>query len=430
MVFFLPRPQAPAKDERIQSGMAEMWMWLSRLIYMYPDLHHRYWIAVTVVLLIHISLIIFDIQEFLLSLCALKNQDLEMAIEKGFLFIDVFFYHFSYFNFHIRRKSLDRLLAIIGSKFYSYNYIWTEEDQKMFFEERQKFKEFKKKLVKFIFTCATAHSLILPLIKVMWSGRFSTASDGYPINKNFAMGFAYYLPIDDRRLSGFLLGYVIEAAFVYFMCALIICTDVFLLDFVDQLRRQMRILTRAVQLIPERALQMYQGNDKEKFIESDEYQECLYKALTENIKHHVILQRYKSDLQKLVVYWLLLLFVGSGITICAGGYLVLKMKATGLVIFLNAIIYLSVSLVVIYLYCSSSEELDNMSLAYNEALYNTYWYEYNRKFKNAVYLSLMFNQNIEYRLKIFNVTNYSLMTFGDILKTSFSYINLLSAVGN
>ena len=188
-------------------------------------------------------------------------------------------------------QGLDEPLKMIKLGFFTY------ENEK-FDENYNKLKQhrvWRVRVVSRMFLgLAISSGVFLSFIKQMKKSSQSGESidEGLPI--------PVYLPFDTSTTSGFVLGYWINIVALFYLVVITASTQQIFLSIMEQMIAQFQILNLSVTNIQTRAYWEYtrgtnfcNDTSKDLFYRTKEFQQCVSRCLTRNIRHHQTLLRYE-----------------------------------------------------------------------------------------------------------------------------------------
>ncbi|XP_047539191.1 odorant receptor 4-like [Vanessa atalanta] len=149
--------------------------------------------------------------------------------------------------------------------------------------------------------------------------------------------------------------------------------------------------------------------------------------LVELIKWHQALIRLSNNLEMIYSKSTLYNFVSSSVLICLTGFNVVAIQNVAFAIMF--LVFLTASLLQIYLLCFFGDLLMKSSMEVRDAVYNCKWYYLNAKIrKNLIIVHSRAQEPC--KLTAFGFSDVNLRAFMSILSSSWSYFALLKTIYN
>uniref|UniRef100_A0A0K8TID8 Uncharacterized protein n=1 Tax=Lygus hesperus TaxID=30085 RepID=A0A0K8TID8_LYGHE len=170
----------------------------------------------------------------------------------------------------------------------------------------------------------------------------------------------------------------------------------------------------------------------EKYEKSKLFQQCMVHCIDECIKHHIELKEFHKVMQDLMGFPIFAIFSGSALTISSPLFMLLKMTGDEQSFFDLAMRIIQYSVIIfgfttfLSSYCLFGQVITDESSQVHYAFYETPWPEADLDFRRKIVMG-MIHSRIPFVLSAKGLASASGQTLVDILKTIFSYFNLLAA---
>ncbi|KAL1138815.1 hypothetical protein AAG570_008877 [Ranatra chinensis] len=312
-------------DPEVVAGYKKTKLFFLRLAGMYPDVSPKgYSIFFFYVNLIYTQFAYYLISYTLALYYSVVWNDMDLMAEDIEFLCFTAFYCYSGTNAIVNRKKLDSLLKYVGRGFYQYHRPQTTEEKEI--TERSIYRE--NKVSRFYAAYVSAYLayfvVFQPVKLVVDTGTITSVLDNASVPVNKMLPLRVWTPYDSSVPFNFVLGSISQVVAACMLMAIMVGVDISFVTLMTQLCNQFKLLNESVKSIYERAAYMF-GQEPDKrgtdLFSRPEFQRCMYKCLVENIEHHKVLITFRNELQSFFGLWLLVVFVGSGLTICSSAYL-------------------------------------------------------------------------------------------------------------
>ncbi|BES93475.1 Odorant receptor [Nesidiocoris tenuis] len=336
------------------------------------------------------------------------------------------------------RDKLEHLLKIVGRGFYTYERPPTPAEQKIL---QSVDVECKKTLIRAIVLVSVIVVLQLFLMPALYGfqGEYSTIEEGgIPINKHLSL--PAWLPYNTETPTKFWLTLllflndgsaelrIIGSAIIIF-CNLCTC-----------LASQFDLLTNSLRDLEARAMYVYEHEPKngkplsnDRCYDDPRFQAIMNHCLNENIRHYQILLEFNSVLQSYVGPAVFGILSGMALAVSAPWVLIFDIynSSEGLTP-MNAIQMFNYSssmwscTAFLYLYCYYGQLVTTASEKLHFALYETPWIRANTSFRRKLIITMNICEE-PVHVDVLGLVSANFATFLEVVKTIFSYCNLLMA---
>ncbi|KAF3054237.1 Odorant receptor 030 [Nylanderia fulva] len=361
----------------------------SNLITCFANFCYRYIIAILIY-----YCTIFEIIELIY-----KKNDIEVLIEGLFLVFTYVILCLKYQNFLVQQYELNALLDCFRTK------ICQPKDS----IEKSILKQYDRKAKR---TACFYMSLCLSTGLMMIVEPLLTQDER-------SLPIQMYIPYSITPLLSYVLTYLQQAAVLIYGILLNTSLDSMVYGFIIHTCGQTELLCYRLTEIFQ---SLQENNDKNAKHTIENF------AITECVKHHILVYNIIHKIQSLFVWTVAALFFFSLITLCTSIYQMSKTKLLSPEFF-TFILYLGSIMFQIFLYCWYGNELDlkNKNIAY--AIYASNWTIISTEQRKKLLLVMMKSQK-GMILSFHGICTLNLNTFTWIMKTSYSAFNLLQQASN
>ncbi|BES96614.1 FACT complex subunit SSRP1 [Nesidiocoris tenuis] len=429
--------QQKEEDPEVVKGYEDLWAYAVRFYGIYPKLLNGwYYVYGIYENTVHFFYLYYVISYSISIVIAIPYKDTGLTATLICLGVMTLIYFTVAHNFIYRRELVDRMFKIVGQGFFKYERPLTEGEKEIL---RKADVQCKKNF--FIYNLLALGATVLlcivsPVVNALQGKPLSTVVEGgVPVNSNLPLPI--YLPWDTETPLKYWLTCAVmlqngglEAGIVGSACALYcnLCT---------KLVAQLTLLSYSLKDLENRAIYLYESKGRTKEDNDDEhyndpiFHECMNHCLDENIKHHAVLVKFYQVLQQTVSLSIFGIFSGTALQVSAPIFQILSLVENGEInellmsgseCFYNG----AVNLTILAAYCLYGQKVTDASNAVNLAFYETQWLVANQSFKKKI-LICQANTMEPFVLWAMGLISASNATLMDILKTTFSYLNLLIA---
>ncbi|BES96612.1 Hypothetical protein NTJ_09424 [Nesidiocoris tenuis] len=436
MIPFVLKQQME-EDPDVVRGYEELWAYCMRLYGIYPKLLRKwYYFYGFYESGLHFLYSWYVISYFISIALAVPYKNTALTSTLVCLGVTTVIYCAVGHNFIYRRELLDTLFRIVGQGFFKYERPLTEKEKEILNKADVQCKR------NFFFCNSLGLALTFfqtvlgPVVHALQGKPLSTVVEGgVPINMNLSIPI--YLPWDTSTPLLYWLTFFAmihnggtEAGIIGAACA-------FYCNLCTKLNGQLALLAYSLRDIENRAKYRYallgkeiKDNDQA-YYDDQFFHDCMDYCLNENIKHHLVLINFYGLVQEAVGLSIFGVFSGTALLVSPPMFQfaslveegdIPELLATGL---LFAYIIVS-QLSILAEYCINGQQLTNSSDELNFAFYDLQWINTKRSFKQKLLIcqANTMKPMILWAKGLFSASNSTLM---DILKTTFSYANLLMA---
>nr|QQL94668.1 olfactory receptor 6 [Adelphocoris suturalis] len=340
--------------------------------------------------------------------------------------------------YYIARKTdMDDLITMVGKGFINYNRGVTEQEQSIIDEMEKVTHRYAFGSTVMLTTISLVHMGLLPVIRGLKGQFTSVTNETAPINKYTPL--PVWMPYDCNSVGIFIFTFIFQMVPGCMEYAIINACCILYVGLAQQLSGNLKILANSIRDIHTRALIMFDNeggtvskNTSELYANAH-FLKCMNACLNENMEHHVKLIEFFNKFQGVAGFSMLAIFSGTGLIISTAAYSLLLIAQTGgdkELLITNIFVwtfYLLVYTFLLMVYCYYGQEVTDKNDEILPALYETPWLEADLPFRRSVLISMSYCQR-SMQLSAMGLIYSSYATVLDIIKTAFSYLNMLMAV--
>ncbi|BES96613.1 FACT complex subunit SSRP1 [Nesidiocoris tenuis] len=429
--------QQKEEDPDVVRGYEDLWAYAVRFYGLYPRLLNRWYYAFGIYESIMHFLYSYYVVSYSISIIiAVPYKDTGLTATLICLGVMTLIYFIVAHNFIYRRELVDMMFKIVGQGFFKYERPLTDGEKDILKKADVRCKKNFYFYNSLAVGAAFLTCVITPAVHALQGKPPSTVVEGgVPVNSNLPLPI--YLPWGtETHLKYWLTSVVMiqngcwEAGVICSACGLYcnLCT---------RFNAQLSLLSYSLRDLENRALYMYESKGRTKKDNDEEhyndpiFHECMNYCLNENIKHHVVLMKFYQILQNTVSLAIFGIFSGTALQSSAPMFQLLSVVEKGEIdeIILTGLVFLSnclANLTILASYCLYGQEVTDASDEVNSAFYETQWLCADQSFKRKILIcqAMTMQPFILWAMGLISASSATLM---DILKTSFSYVNLLLA---
>nr|WVD93672.1 odorant receptor 59 [Graphosoma rubrolineatum] len=251
------------------------------------------------------------------------------------------------------------------------------------------------------------------------------------INPYFPIPF--YAPFDTTSVGTFTVVYLFNVVVMYSICMVTICIDEICISLIEQLKAQFEILNLSISNVVERSLQRYLNGkvvpkpNLESLYKQKEFQDCLFKCLRENIRHHHVLLRFTGLIRNYIQITFFLVAMLSSLVLALAVLFITKSKSSDeeLLGVGTFVIMLLTELVFTLQFCLYGQEISNESGRIFFTLWSTPWWCFDKRVKSVLFI-MMLNTKKPITLKTtFLNVSMSLESFSNIISSAYQVGNVM-----
>ncbi|BES96615.1 FACT complex subunit SSRP1 [Nesidiocoris tenuis] len=429
--------QQKEEDPDVVRGYEDLWAYGVRFYAIYPKLLNRWYYVYGVYENILHFLYSYYVISYSVSIAiAIPYKNTGLTASLICLGVMTLIYFIVAHNFIYRRELVDRMFKIVGQGFFKYERPLTEGEKAIL---KKADVQCRKNFYFYNLLALVATILqfvVSPVVHALQGKPPSSIVDGgVPLNSNLPIPI--YLPWDTETPLKYWLTCVVmlqngglEAGIIGSACALYcnLCT---------KLSAQLTLLSYSLADLENRAIYAYElkgrtkkDNDEEHYNDPI-FHECMNHCLNENIRHHVVLMKFYQILQNTVSLSMFGIFSGTALQVSASLFQIWSLVEKGEIneLLVSGSEYLSngvVNMSILAAYCLYGQKVTDASGEVNFAFFETQWLGANGSFKKKI-LICQANTMEPFILWAMGLISASNATLMDILKTTFSYLNLLIA---
>ncbi|BES87256.1 FACT complex subunit SSRP1 [Nesidiocoris tenuis] len=432
--FVLKRQEAVDPD--VQRGYDLMYAKLMRAAGIYPDLvGKKYtWYGVYSSY-VHVGYVFYVTVYAISAYYAAIFASYEILATNACLGTVTFMYSMVAHNFMFRRWKIDRMFKMIGNGFYHYDRPLTPKELDILDKSASACALSYRRNIFWGFMLAVTCSLV-PLLMPGIRGDYGTINPGdAPVNPK--LNIPMYFPWDTTKPVAFWLTNAMIGHGASTECAIVASTCCLYTNFCITLASQIDLLALSINDIKARAVKRYEKEHQlvGEPVDDKKFNKCMNYCLNENIEHLQVLKEFHRTLQNVVAPAVFTIFSGTALTISTPLFQLISVLMKDEIIIDDAVdaitytYYIICFLALLYYYCVYGQLVIDKSETIYFAFYDAPWIGTDLEFRQKIIISLA-NAKKPMTLSAFGLVTASSITLLDIVKTIFSYLNLLLATGS
>nr|APZ81437.1 olfactory receptor 15 [Adelphocoris lineolatus] len=326
------------------------------------------------------------------------------------------------------RETLDRVFEAMGNGYYDYDGTLDTKTEKMI-QQLQFESDRRKTILKYMFIGGCIGAMICvsgirPILQYYLQKyiKIKKLPDGVNGVKNT---FIYY-PWDPANLWLNLIGYTLQDVYTIITANVIFGFVLIFVSTAESLSVQMEKLKLSLKRVKIRAAYVISKKPKDSDLSTDrDFSKALHICLRHSIKHHQVVIRIFDDFKSINHTALLWLVGGLTFLLCMSSVL-FTADDVSLISKATFVFFISSELLATFLMCWYGEHLGGMSYGLPGDLYDTEWYEFSGDLL-IYHRMLAMRSSKPCQLTAGGFSKIDRNTFLEVLKTAFSYANLLQA---
>nr|APZ81486.1 olfactory receptor 64 [Adelphocoris lineolatus]QQL94662.1 olfactory receptor 6 [Adelphocoris lineolatus] len=405
----------------------------------YPDFYGwRYYYFVLFLIFIHPGLYCYFLYAYGISFYyGMLYADVELLGQVLCLGTITVIYCIVSIYYIARKTDMDDLITMVGKGFLNYSRGLTEQEKTIIDRMEKVTHRYAFGSTAMLMAISLVHMGLLPMIRGLKGQFTSITNETAPINKFTPL--PVWMPFECNSTRSFVLTFIWQIIPGCMEYAIINACCILYVGLAQQLSGNLEILANSIRDIHTRALIMFENDGgilskiTGELYENSHFLKCINACLNENIEHHVKLIEFFNKFQGVAGFSMLAIFSGTGLIISTAAYSLLLIAQTGgdsELLITNAFVwtfYLFVYTFLLTVYCYYGQEVTDKNDALLPALYETPWLEADLPFRRSLLISMSYSQRTM-ELSAFGLIQSSYATLLDIIKTAFSYLNMLMAV--
>ncbi|KAF6208813.1 hypothetical protein GE061_014554 [Apolygus lucorum] len=422
-------------DPDVVKGYELTYSYAMRLCGLYPDLKDfRYYIFGFQQNCIHVAYLWFVVAYMISTYLAFTHNDIELlSYELCYGLLTLIFFLVAH-NIMYRRHQLDSLFRMVGKGFFTYEKPIGGKEQAVVDDCDKRCKKTVRRNLLLSLVLTVLICVVPPLPHAFKGEYTSVVNGGVPVNKHLALPVWSPYPIDTpvtfwtmytiELLAGNVESFILGANCTLF-CNLCIIIS-----------RELKLLRIALKNTKSRAIYTFRMRGHsiprgQRYEKSEIFQQCMVQCIEECIQHHVALKKFNNAIQDMMGFPIFAIFSGTALTISTPMFMLLTMSRAqnNPLLVLKIIQHCYIIFCFTFFlsaYCLFGQIITNESSSIHFAFYETPWPEANLDFRRKVIMGMIHSRK-PFVLTAKGFASASSATLIDILKTIFSYFNLLAA---
>nr|AQM56046.1 olfactory receptor [Apolygus lucorum] len=424
-------------DHEVVKGYQSTYNYIMRFCGLYPDFRgFWYYISGAHLNTVHLAYIWFLAAYMISTYYAFAYRDMELlSYELCYGLVTLIWFTVTHYTIY-KRDQLDSLFRKVGRGFFTYEKPIDSEEEAIIDECNTNCRKTFQKTLALTTILAFWTCIIPPLPKAVMGDYSSIVEGGVPVNKHLALPTWNPYPTDThltywtmwmyQALAGCTEAYIIGATCILYC------------NFCTIINRELKLLRFSLGNIKNRAIHAFKMRGYslqlgQKYENSQLYQVCLVHCIDESIKHHIELKQFHGAIQNLLGFPIFAIFSGSALTISSPMFMFLQMigehEESSFTLVMNIFQYTIIIFGFTYFlanYCLFGQSITDESALLHFAFYDTPWPEAGLNFRRKVLMGMIHSRK-PFVLTAHGLASASSETLVDMLKTVYSYFNLLAA---
>ncbi|KAF6203060.1 hypothetical protein GE061_003473 [Apolygus lucorum] len=326
------------------------------------------------------------------------------------------------------RKKLDNIFEAMGRGYYNYEGTLdpgTEKEFAIHLKESEK----RKSVLKYVFVggCIGALicvSILRPVLQYYFKKYIK--SKKLPHGLNGAKNTFIYYPWDSSNTWLNFIGYFLQDAYTLMTANVVFGFVLMFVSTAESVVVQLDKLKLSLKRIKIRAAFIASINHEDPATNNNkDFRRALHICIKHSIKHHQLISRIFDDF-KSINYLSLFYLIGSLTFLLCMSAVLFAADDVSLISKATFVFFITSELVATFLVCMYGEHIAGMSSSLPMDLYNTEWYHFSNELL-IYYRMLAMRCTRPCQLTAGGFSQINRNTFLEVLKTAFSYANLLQA---